>query len=405
MEIARLPAPQRPINVLVFTPTPTHPPIQGNRQRAFDICRAIQSTGADITLLHYATEGVGADDAQRMKDTWGNLEVVFPRGFVPQHRYVRYPAIDDWFDGSIGDAALRLSAEKQFDICVTNYVWYSKIFDSLPPNIVRVIDTHDVFGGRAQRFAEIDLAPQWFHTSVNEEKIGLDRADFVLAIQDSEAEMLRQRTRTHVHTIGLLSAPDFLPVLRPNTGRPLRVGYVGSANPFNVSSMLSFARALQTFPAAILGFDVHLAGPICAALSASPHPFVTHGVVDSISDFYRSVDVMVNPMLGGTGLKIKSLEALGYGKPLVATLDAMAGVRTDHHNHRLANIQQVVAQLQELSENPIRLEAESQVSRRIFDTYREDQLRSFSHFWSLLEREVAARRTLPEAARKAGASI
>ena len=37
---------KQPINVLAFTPTPTHPPIQGNRQRVYDICRAIQSTGA-----------------------------------------------------------------------------------------------------------------------------------------------------------------------------------------------------------------------------------------------------------------------------------------------------------------------------------------------------------------------
>ena len=337
MAVAKLPTRQSPVNVLVFTPTPTHPPIQGNRQRVFDICRAMQSVGAEITLLHYATEGVSASDAQRMRDMWGNLEVVFPRGFIPQHRYVRYPGIDDWFDSSIGDAARRLSTERRFDVCVTNYAWYSKIFDSLPPNIVRVIDTHDVFGGRAERFVEIDLAPQWFHTSVKEETVGLNRADFVLAIQDAEAKTLQQRTRAHLHTVGFLSAPDYLPAPRQRTGQRLRVGYVGSANPFNVSSILSFARALQTFPTATLGFDVHLAGPICAALTASPHPFVTHGVVDSISNFYRSVDVMVNPMLGGTGLKIKSLEALSYGKPLVATLDPMAGIQTDHDGHRLGS--------------------------------------------------------------------
>jgi hypothetical protein len=339
-----------------------------------------------------------------MKEAWGSLDVVFPRGFAPQHSLVRYPAIDDWFDSSISDAALRLCSERRFDVCVTNYVWYSKIFDSLPPDTIRVIDTHDVFGGRAQRFTEIELSPQWYHTSVDEESVGLDRADFVLAIQDDEAKTLQQRTKADLQTVGFLSAPDYLPVSRKNVGSRLKVGYVGSANPFNVSSILSFARALQDVPTAALGFDVHVAGAVCAALSASPHPFVTHGVVDSIADFYRSIDVVVNPMIGGTGLKIKSLEALSFGRPLVATLDAMTGIKSDHEGHRLADVPQVVTQLQYLSKNIDRLEKEAEISRGVFEAYRRSQLQSFSEFWSRLEHEVDLRRNASAAMRNTGVS-
>jgi glycosyltransferase involved in cell wall biosynthesis len=392
-----------PISVLVFTPTPTHPTIQGNRQRVFDICRAMQSMGAEITLLYYAIDGLDAKAAQRMKDAWGNLEVVFPRGFVPQHSLVRYPAVDDWFDDAIGESALRLGAERRFDVCVTNYAWYSKIFASLPQNAIRVIDTHDVFGGRAHRFAEIDLAPEWFHTSVSEEAKGLDRADFVLAIQDIEARTLQQRTKAQVQTVGLLSGPSYLSPGRHQIRRRLKVGYVGSANPFNVSSILSFSRALQASPKAAAGFDVHLAGAICGAVPASPHPFVTHGIVESVADFYRSVDVVVNPMLGGTGLKIKSLEALSYGKPLVATLDAMTGIDTSQEGHRLADVGQIVQRLQELAEHPARLFREAEISRQVFESYRKAQLKAFSRFWSRIEQEVDARRAASATPRRAGA--
>lgn len=393
-----------PISVLVFTPTPTHPTIQGNRQRVFDICRAMQSMGADITLLYYAIDGLDADGAQRMRDTWGSLEVVFPRGFVPQYSLVRYPAIDDWFDNAIGNCALHLSAERRFDLCVVNYAWYSKIFSALPPGVIRVIDTHDVFGDRAQRFAEIDLAPQWFHTSVAEEAKGLDRADFVLAIQDVEAETLQQRTRAQVQTVGMLSAPDYLPTAENHADRRLRVGYVGSANPFNVSSILAFARALQASPDAALGFEVHLAGPICGALLGSPHPFVTHGVVDSVADFYRSIDVVVNPMLGGTGLKVKSLEALSFGKPLVATSDAMVGIETNHEGHLLADVRQIVRRLNELADSPARVDDEAEISKRVFESYRSAQLQAFSSFWSRIEQDVRARRAGSTTSHKAGDS-
>ncbi len=381
-----------PISVLVLTPTPTHPPVQGNRQRVFDICRAMQSMGANITLLYYAADGLDAVDAQRMKESWSNLEVVFPRGFVPRHSLARYPAIDDWYDESISVAAQRLASQSRFDVCIANYVWCSKILDVLPRSVVRVIDTHDVFGGRADRFAEIGLAPQWFHTSAAEEGKGLDRADHVLAIQDVEADSLRARTNSEIRTIGFLSAPNYLAPSKGKRGQVLRAGYLGSANPFNVSSILAFGRALRGAQSSGLGFDVHLAGAICDAVSESQHRFVTHGMVNSPAEFYRSVDVVINPMLGGTGLKIKSLEALSFGKPLVATRDAMTGILSHHAGHQLDNVDQVVRRLQILAKSPEDLDAEADISRSVFESYRQEQLTAFSQFWSDIERDVSARR-------------
>lgn len=381
------------ITVLVVAPTPTHPPVQGNRQRIFDLCRAMQSMGADLTILEYATDGIDVAIARQMKEAWGNLDIVFPRGFSPAHTLVRYPAIDDWYDGDIGTAASRLSADKRFDICWVNYAWYSKVFESLPEQTVRVIDTHDIFGGRAERFQEIGIEPEWYHTSVEQESIGLNRADFVLAIQDIEAETLRQRTVSQVHSVGFLSAPNWLPVPTNRRGNKLTVGYIGSGNPFNVSALLDLQRALLASPEASALLEIHVAGPICTNLSGTPHDFVTHGIVANVVDFYSAVDVVVNPMQGGTGLKIKSLEALSFGKPLVATLDAMAGIPSEHPGHRLTNCEQIVAHLRWLAEHKGELPAEADASRRVFQFYRHVQLRAFSSFWSCIEREVSLRRT------------
>src|SRR5215469_5152005 len=109
---------QPSLNILVFTPTPTHPPIQGNRRRIFDLCRALQSMGAELTILYYATEGINASEARQMREAWGDLDVVFPRGFVPRRSLVRYPAVDDWYDESISAAVTRLCARKHFDVCI-----------------------------------------------------------------------------------------------------------------------------------------------------------------------------------------------------------------------------------------------------------------------------------------------
>lgn len=381
-------------NVLVFSPTPTHPALQGNRQRVSDMCRAMQSVGAKVTLLYYATEPVSAKDALEMTRTWDTLEVIFPHTLEHRHSLVRHPAIDDWFDEEISTAISRLVSTKRFDVCVVNYVWYSKLLEVLPPNVVRLIDAHDVFGGRAEKFSEIGLDPAWFHTSVGQEGTGLDRADFVLAIQDQEARLLADRTSAQVVSVGWLSPDDFMPLREKHAGEPLLVGYLGSANPFNVASMLGFASAANSRSDALGKIEFRVAGPICDALRPMPHPFRLCGIVDSVPDFYRKIDVAINPMLGGTGLKIKSLEAMRYGKPLAATADAMTGISTRHSGHALSSPDAVLDRLQELATHNSLLAAEASVSREVYRRYQEEQLSAFRHLWSEVMESVRSRRDM-----------
>ncbi|HEX4160544.1 MAG TPA: glycosyltransferase [Rhizomicrobium sp.] len=384
MRIADVSVPARPVNVLVFTPTPTHPPIQGNRQRILEMCRALQCVGAELTMLYYVADGLSAAAAQQMRESWGDVEVLFTQGFSNRRTLVKHYAIDDWYDQRISGAIARICQRKDFDFCIVNYAWYSKAFEALPRSVVRIIDTHDIFGGRAERFAEIGLDPKWFHTSVDQETTGLDRADFVIAIQDSEASVLRERTNARVRSIGFLSPPDFLPARGQAGSGRLKVGYLGSGNPFNVACMRAFAQAADMIPEIHDRVDIQVAGQVCDALRKGPQPFSLHGVVDSVADFYRSVDVVINPMLGGTGLKMKSLEALSFGRPLVATSDAMAGIVSNHPGHQLTDMSAVIDRLVLLAREPSRLAEEAHVAREIFLSYRSSQVRAFLSFWSEL---------------------
>ena len=66
-------------------------------------------------------------------------------------------------------------------------------------------------------------------------------------------------------------------------------------------------------------------------------------------EFYRLIDIAINPMVGGTGLKIKSLEALSYGKALLATEDAMVGINGTDSFHNFASVTDMVEALNELT--------------------------------------------------------
>jgi hypothetical protein len=171
----------------------------------------------------------------------------------------------------------------------------------------------------------------------------------------------------------------------------LVVGYLGSGNPFNVASVLNFAAAALNRPDALSNMEIRVAGPVCDALRSVSHPFQLCGIVKSISEFYREIDVAINPMLGGTGLKIKSLEAMGFGKPLVATSDAMTGIGTHHSRHMLTSPGAVLDHLVQLSATPSLLAAEASISRDVYRCYQEEQLQRFRTIWSDVVATVRSR--------------
>jgi len=68
-----------------------------------------------------------------------------------------------------------------------NYTFLTKAFEYAPPGVVKILDTHDLFSGRRELFENFAVAPEFFYTSPEREKIALDRADAVIAIKQSEA--------------------------------------------------------------------------------------------------------------------------------------------------------------------------------------------------------------------------
>ena len=50
------------------------------------------------------------------------------------------------------------------------------------------------------------------------------------------------------------------------------------------------------------------------------------GEVTNLKEVYEMADVVVSPVLFGTGLKIKNIESLGFSKPLVTTTAGAEGL-------------------------------------------------------------------------------
>ena len=56
------------------------------------------------------------------------------------------------------------------------------------------------------------------------------------------------------------------------------------------------------------------------------------GYIDNLEDAYKENHIIINPVFFGSGLKIKNVEALCYGKPLVTTSVGAQGIEEGSNN-------------------------------------------------------------------------
>ena len=124
------------------------------------------------------------------------------------------------------------------------------------------------------------------------------------------------------------SSDDYLP-LNISFGRGLVT--ICSDNPFNIQGILHFVANIYSQSSILRQTNFHIIGSACNCPEliylASQFPLITlNGVVHSYNEIIEQSSVLINPVLVGSGLKIKTIEALGYGIPVVGFQEAFSGL-------------------------------------------------------------------------------
>lgn len=115
----------------------------------------------------------------------------------------------------------------------------------------------------------------------------------------------------------------------PADGEPGRstlvLGFVAAESVANRAAIQWF---IDNVMPCLDGIDVRLNvyGGVCAKVRDVPATVEMRGFVDDVEDVYRECDVMINPVIHGGGIKIKSIEALSRGKPLIASPEGAVGI-------------------------------------------------------------------------------
>jgi glycosyltransferase involved in cell wall biosynthesis len=164
-------------------------------------------------------------------------------------------------------------------------------------------------------------------SSEEDERRYLMKADVIIAIQSREADLLRALVPERQV---ILAGVDFDVVDDAFNRNPIpsRITVVASDNPLNVHGLRGFlAECWPAIKQACPTATLHVVGLVGQMCHVEDPSILYSGWVADLAAVYQEASVVINPAMAGTGLKIKSVEALAHGKPLVAWTNGVDGLR------------------------------------------------------------------------------
>ena len=218
-------------------------------------------------------------------------------------------------------------ASADCEVCWVDKTELSPLLNLAPVGARRVVDTHDILSERWRSYSGFGVggvAP----ISDEEERYVLAHYDRVICIQQEDRALVSQWLGSERVLFAPHATPLHQQALRDSANA---ITFIASKWTTNVDGIRWFLEAVwpQVFRP---GLTLNLYGWICDAVAPwhaeRPIPGLRlHGHVPDLAAAYEQADILINPVRAGAGLKIKTVEALAHGLPLVTTGEGARGLR------------------------------------------------------------------------------
>jgi|GEM_PF-714296 len=388
------------MKALIISPTPTHPANAGNRVHIQSLCSLLMAAGWQIDFVYLAYES--CDEAAMRAFFQQRLYIVSRERLFGRHPLIPYytgrlaakyrrwrrgrqlkreviskqqyqfnSEADDNFPAGAGPVIRQLKVANSYQAVICEYAYLSKAFTFFGEDVIKVLDTHDCFSDRYKIYLESNLAPSWVSLYEDQEAKALRRADLILAVQDREKELFERLSHRKVIKY------NYVPEMRVLPGRSFerKLLYFASDNEIN---RLTLQYCLQEIMPRLRkecpGVTLLIGGRISRKAEVVDNDVKVLGEFEDPGLFYALGDIVINPEQGGTGYKIKALEALSYGLPFVSTTKGAAGVLEPYKDHLLVadDADAFVAAIKRLVDDPMLRQQVSSNAVRWMEQYRAD---------------------------------
>lgn len=219
--------------------------------------------------------------------------------------------------------------KQQYDYIIISYAyWADLIRDN--PNIgkaVTIIDTHDLLASQHQNDKGFNKGE-----ALGDELRRLALFDQVWAISTEETYFFGQFLKEKVRHIPMMM--DAPPAVETDGDKEFDLVYVATDNPHNLVSNAWFFR--EVYPLLSPELKICVIGPITKHVPEGLENVTCISFVDDLDAYYLKSKISLCPMLTGTGVKVKVVEAMSHGLPVVCTERGLDGLPDKANNGCLA---------------------------------------------------------------------
>jgi len=322
-------------NLLFFFPESPFSKRAGNVLRTYTNLKQLKSLGLNIDLVGVEDYYNSFGDSPQDIDSAIINDVFVLKTKPPKKKltleYWKYKIqkkfnkenSNQYLTQYLKDNFTALLSQKKYDYIFINYeFWTDLIRNQDLKGAKTIVDTHDwITLNEFYNNKNLDLGERF-----GEEINNLSLYDKVVTISQDEYFIFKSFLGDNVINIPPSFPENFEDT---NTEKKYDLIFVGSDNPFNILSINWFVeKVLPLLPKEI---KICIIGRICKYVP--DHENIEKVFfADDLETYYHASKIAICPMLKGTGIKIKVVEAMSYGLPVIGTEKAVDGFSDKKNN-------------------------------------------------------------------------
>lgn len=359
------------MKVLYFFPGNPLVRSQGNHVRAYTLLQYFKAKNITLDLVAEADKHFTEQDVEGLKSE----KLVNQVHFLPKHKkgglsyflkvsipklFSKIPKPFDRRQLNQQQAFNKVLQANTYDKIIVSYsCWIPLVLDNpYLKGATTIVDTHDFLTSQFKSRKDFKLG-EFFE---GEMKL-LNSVDQVWAISVEEKYLFEQFIKTPVHLVPHLTTSEI-----QSTAKTIDVLYVASENEHNIAAAQWFFN--KVYPLLETNISITVVGKINKHIKDYPNVNKINYVED-LSATYNASKVVICPMLSGTGLKIKVVEALSFNLPVVCNTRGVDGLINKVDNGCLVtdNATKFAAYIMQLLNDSSFYEANKQKANLFYEEY------------------------------------
>jgi polysaccharide biosynthesis protein PslH len=326
------------VRLLFLSPRESWPPTSGAKLRDYYFARGL-AQGLELCYVFFGSDDAATEMAGNLASGSKVIAVPPPAKYsgekIVRGLFGRYPLpVQNYTSAQMRNKISELLGEREFDIVhldSIHFAAYLPLVRSLTPSVRVILNWHNIESELMERYAQSASSfPRKLYANITARQMRkledalLDSCFAHIVCSDRESEILSQRSnkaRIEVVPNGVDTSYFAPERTRATQDRLVFVGQMSyHANADGIAWFVreiwpSIRNRYPDFGLSIVGSSP---GPAVQALADRPGVEVT-GTVPDVRPFYSGAYAAIVPLLTGGGTRLKILEAMAAGTPVIST--------------------------------------------------------------------------------------